>query len=77
MSLEVTIGQEPTGTFDVAEYAVAFLFDANGEGVTATLARFHDRYGAHFGDLSNLEHGNWTADTDVPVGLFRVPQERA
>ena len=69
-SLDVTITQEPTGTFDVSEYAAAFLFDANGEGVTATLAGFRNRYGAHFGDLSNLEHGEWVTDTTVPVGCF-------
>ena len=69
-SLDVTITQEPTGTFDVSEYAAAFLFDANGEGVTATLAGFRNRYGAHFGDLSNLEHGEWVRDTTVPVGCF-------
>ena len=69
-SLDVTITQEPSGMFDVSEYAAAFLFDANGEGVTATLARFRNRYGAHFGDLSNLEHGEWVGDTTVPVGCF-------
>ena len=69
-SLDVTIGQEPSGMFDVSEYAAAFLFDANGEGVTATLAGFRTRYGAHFGDLSNLEHGGWVGDTTVPVGCF-------
>ena len=69
-SLDVTITQEPTGTFDVSDYAAAFLFDANGEGVTATLAGFRHRYGAHFGDLSDLEHGVWVADTTVPVGCF-------
>ena len=69
-SLDVTITQELSGTFDVSEYAAAFLFDANGEGVTATLARFRNHYAAHFGDLSNLEHGEWVADTTVPVGCF-------
>ena len=61
---------EPPGTFDVSEYAAAFLFDANGEGVAPTLARFRDRYGPHFGDLGNLEHGKWVAETTVPVGCF-------
>ena len=68
-SLDDTIDQPP-GTFEVSEYAAAFLYDANGEGVMATLAGFRDRYGAHFGDLSNLEHGEWVADTTVPVGCF-------
>ena len=68
-SLDVTIDQPP-GTFEVSEYAAAFLFDANGEGVTETLAGFRNRFRAHFGDLSNLAHGGWVADTKIPVGCF-------
>ena len=68
--LDLTITGEPAGMFDVSEYATAFLFDANGEGVTATVSGFRDRYGAHFGDLSNLEHGGWVGETTVPVGCF-------
>ena len=68
--LNVTITEEPAGTFDVSQYAAAFLFDANGEGVASTLAAFRDRYGAHFDDLSNLEHGKWVATNTVPVGCF-------
>ena len=68
--LDLTITEEPAGTFDVSEYATAFLFDANGEGATATVSGFRDRYGAHFGDLSNLEHGGWVGETTVPVGCF-------
>ena len=69
-SLDVTISQEPSGTFDVSEYAAAFLFDANGEGVAATLDVFRNRFAGHFGDLSDLEHGRWVAETTVPVGCF-------
>ncbi len=69
-TLDVTITEEPAGTFDVSEYAAAFLFDANGEGVTSTLETFRARYGGHFGDLSNLAHGAWVAETTVPVGCF-------
>ena len=69
-SLDVTISQEPSGTFDVSDYAAAFLFDANGEGVTATLDVFRNRYAGHFGDLSKLEHGRWVTETTVPVGCF-------
>ena len=69
-TLDVTITEEPDGTFDVSEYAAAFLFDANGEGVTSTLGVFRDRYGEHFGNLSNLEHGKWVATITVPVGCF-------
>ena len=69
-SLNDTIFDHPPGTFDVSEYAAAFLFDANGEGVRETLAGFRDCYGAHFDDLSSLEHGEWVADTKTPVGCF-------
>ena len=68
-SLDVTIDQ-PVGTFEVSKYAAAFLFDANGEGVTETLAGFRDCYGPHFGDLSNLEHGEWVANNKIPIGCF-------
>lgn len=69
-TLDATITEEPDGTFDVSKYAAAFLFDANGEGMTSTLEAFRDRYGEHFGDLSNLEHGKWVATNSVPVGCF-------
>ena len=69
-TLDLTIGDLPAGTFDVSEYAVAFLFDANGAGVTSTLATFRERYGDHFGKLSNIEHGKWVSETTVPVGCF-------
>ena len=69
-SLDVTISQEPDGTFDVSEYAVAFLFDANGKGVAATLDVFRNRYAGHFGDLSDVEHGRWITESTVPVGCF-------
>lgn len=69
-ALDVTITDEPAGRFDVSEYAAAFLFDANGEGVGATVTGFRDSYGAHFGDLSSLDHGRWMTQTAVPVGLF-------
>lgn len=57
-------------TFEVSEYAVAFLFDANSEGVTATLSEFCERYSNHFGDLSNVRHGRWVSSASVPVGCF-------
>lgn len=68
--LDVTIAEEPAGTFDVSAYAAAFLFDANGEGVASTLANFRNRYGGHFGDLASLRHGGWVTGTTVPVGCF-------
>ena len=68
--LAATLTNVPTGTFEVSEYAAAFLFDANGEGVSATLAGFCERYRTHFGDLESLEHGKWAESTTVPVGCF-------
>lgn len=68
--LQETFVDQPADTFDVSEYAAAFLFDANGAGVVPTVAGFRERYGAHFGDLSNLGHGMWLAETIVPVGCF-------
>lgn len=64
------ITEEHAGTFDVSQYAAAFLFDANGVGAVATLEAFRDRYRKHFGDLSNLEHGKWVATNTVPAGCF-------
>lgn len=57
-------------TFDVSEYAVAFLIDANSEGVTATLSEFSNGYHNHFGGLSSVRHGSWVTSTCVPVGCF-------
>lgn len=68
--LNVTILEEPAGSFDVSEYAAAFLFDANADGVATKLTAFRDRFGAHFGDLAGLAHRAWVATTTVPVGCF-------
>ena len=68
--LDLTITHEVAGRHDVSEYAAAFLFDADEEGLTATLEDFRERYGAHFGDLSSLEHGRWVSTSTVPVGFF-------
>ena len=62
--------QEPVGTFEVSEYAAAFLFDANGEGVASTLRDFGDRYACQFGDLSSVAHASWLNATTIPVGCF-------
>ena len=67
--IELTISQPP-GMFDVTKYAAAFLFDANSEGVTSTLSGFRRRFDQHFGDLTDIEHGKWLAETTVPVGCF-------
>lgn len=68
--LYITVASEPVGTFDVSEYAAAFLFDANGEGVTSTLTDFGAHYATHFGDLSKLAHATWLDQTTIPVGCF-------
>ena len=68
--LQDTFVDQPADTFDVSKYAAAFLFDANGEGVEAKVARFRERYDGHFGDLASLAHGGWLAETTVPVGCF-------
>ena len=69
-ALSVTLAGVPVGTFDVSEYAAAFLFDANGEGVASTLSDFGARYTSEFGDLSSVVHASWLDATTVPVGCF-------
>ena len=68
--LDVTITEEAAGSFDVSEYAAAFLFDANADGVATKLTAFRDRFGAHFGDLAGLAHRAWVTTATVPVGCF-------
>ena len=55
---------------DIKQYATAFLFDADQEGVEPTLATFRTWYGDHCGDLSGVRHGAWLTKTPVPVGCF-------
>ena len=55
---------------DVSQYAAAFLYDADDEGVASTLQAFRDRYTEHFGDLSALQHGQWLQGNTAPVGCF-------
>ena len=56
--------------YEVTEYAAAFLFDADADGVEGKLTLFRKRYADHFGDLSGADHRNWLAETSVPVGCF-------
>ncbi len=58
------------GSVDVTKYAVAFLFDANTVGMTATLTKFRVHYYSHFGDLSEARHSKWVATAKCPVGVF-------
>ena len=68
--VDLVMNKVPPGTFEVSEYSAAFLFDANSEGVAATLSQFRDQYCGHFGDLSGIGHGRWVMGTAVPVGCF-------
>ena len=55
---------------DISKYAVAFLFDADTVGLTATLETFRVDYSGHFGNLSNAVHAKWVATATCPVGVF-------
>jgi len=55
---------------DINQYAIAFLFDADEEGVEATLTTFRKWYTDHCGNLSAARHGTWLTETQVPVGCF-------
>lgn len=68
--LQDTFDETLVDTYDVAEYAAAFLFDANAVGVTATIDDFRQRYNNHFGDLSGVDHGTWDTTKISPVGCF-------
>ena len=56
--------------YDVSEYAVAFLFDADAIGMVETINVFRERYEPHFGDLSAVDHGKWAKTDTSPVGCF-------
>ena len=56
--------------YEVTRYAVAFLVDADEDGVEGKLALFRKRYADEFGDLSGAGHGKWLVETAVPVGCF-------
>ena len=58
------------GAFEVTEHAVAFLFDANDEGIGATTSRFRSAYGSYYGALDGATHARWVATDKVPVGLY-------
>ena len=68
--LRVAFSQNLLDGYDVKQYATAFLFDADNEGVEQTLTTFRKWYTDHLGDLSEAGHGNWLAKTQVPVGCF-------
>lgn len=56
--------------YEVSEHAVAFLFDANDVGVSATVSTFRDKYASYYGDLSGIAPGHWMTTAKTPVGLY-------
>lgn len=56
--------------FEITQYATAFLFDADDNGLEKTLRIFRQLYNAHFGEMADLEHGKWIIGNGVPVGCF-------
>lgn len=58
------------GAFEVTEHAVAFLFDANDEGIGATTSQFRSAYASYYGDLGAAVHARWVTTDKVPVGLY-------
>ena len=60
------------GPVDISCYATAFLFDANDEGLAATLDVFRKGYREHFGDLSTAGHAVWVKAPTCHVGAFVI-----
>ena len=60
------------GPVDISGYATAFLFDADDEGLAATLDAFRNGYGEHFGDLSTADHAVWVDAQTCHVGAFVI-----
>ncbi len=58
------------GDFDVTQHAAAFLFDANDEGINATVSAFRSAYGAYYGGLGDTGHARWVRTEQAPVGLY-------
>lgn len=56
--------------FCEGKHAVAFLFDADEEGMVATVAAFRKGYEAYFDGIGDVGHGKWNQTSTVPVGLF-------
>ena len=65
------------GSVDISRYATALLFDANDEGLEATLTAFRKGYGQHFGDLSAADHAGWVNAPTCHVGVFVVHKSRS
>lgn len=65
------------GPVDVKEYAAAFLFDANSQGLQDTLSAFRDSYQQHFKDLSTADHAKWVSTTTCHAGVFVIHRSAA
>ena len=65
------------GPVDVTEYAAAFLFDANRQGLHGTLSAFRTSYQQHFGDLATADHAHWLSTTTCHAGVFVVHRSPA
>ena len=68
--VKVTMEVADSVSYDVSQYAIAFLHDANEIGIAGTLDKVRQRYRAHCGDLAELRHGMWMATDMAPVGCF-------
>ena len=58
------------GVFDITEHAVAFLFDADDVGRSATVSAFRSSYAQYYGDLDSVAHARWSGTRTTPVGLY-------
>ena len=58
------------GGFEVKEHAVAFLFDADDAGLSATVSAFRSAYAPYYGDLDSVAHAQWSGTKTTPVGLY-------
>lgn len=65
------------GPVDVTEYAVAFMLDANSDGVTDTLRAFENGYRQHFRSAAPAGHAIWLPATTCHVGVFVVHRSPA
>lgn len=60
------------GRLDITEYAVAFVFDADSDGLPTRVAGFRGAYESHFGNLADADHARWLRVATCHVGVFVV-----
>ena len=60
------------GPVDITEYAVAFVFDADSDGLPKRLAGFRGAYQSHFGNLADADHARWLRMAACHVGVFVI-----